>query len=116
MASSCIEVTLSVDCSLVEVRFFVVASGEDDKTTAKHCVTAAALPAGEAQQQAAASKDEEKIDNICIDPAALAEQYTVLCAELQQKCEALCPLVPVSAKPKVAALSDVKLKAVRVLL
>lgn len=117
MASRPVEVTLSVVCSSVEVHFSVLLSGEGDNCAAASDVTAAAAEKQQASGEAKnAFKDEEKTDSICIDPAALAEDYTALCAELQKTCEALSPSVPASAKPKVAVLSDVKLKTVCTLL
>lgn len=116
MAAVSVAVTLSVVCSLVEVRFACLESGEG-ANSAEACATAGASTSAEKQppvdgEAAGASKEDGKIPDVSIDPAALAQEYTVLCAELQQTCEALCPPVPESAQPKVTALSDVKLKTV----
>ena len=117
MASACVEVTLSVVCDSVEVRFSVLASGAGENSAAAVSPTAAAAEKQQAADEGkAASKDGEKTDSICINPAALAEEYTVLCAELQNTCEALSPSLPVCAKPKVDILSDVKLRTVCTLL
>jgi hypothetical protein len=111
MAFESVKVALHVVNGTIIVRFVLVASVEGENVSASAGVTA-----GGAQKEGAEamseSRDEGKIEE-SIDPAALAEEYTLRCAKLQRTCEALCAPIPASLKPKVAALSDIKLKNVR---
>jgi hypothetical protein len=53
--------------------------------------------------------------SFCIDPVALAERYTVLCAGLHTACETLPAILPSNSKPSISTVADVKLKTVRAL-
>lgn len=113
MANRSVKVTLHVTYGVIEVRLLCLASHQREASAASGVLTAGTVNERSGAGQAVSpSNDEEAADTTCINPIALADEYTLLCAKLQEVCETLAPPVPASAKPKVAVLSDVKLKTV----